>query len=150
MILRSFLSCLLLLVVSACAQHIDKNQSLTIAGNPLHIDAGRFDDKRFIRIKHEDIPWKSTYAGGEAKVSKRKGLFKKLTNQAMESQCQPHGYVTQGDPVYQMLENNPSAQYGLLGYLIAEAMSDYDNLPVSSYQKFLCKDELDAEELQAR
>jgi hypothetical protein len=141
----------LLLLTSACAT-TDSTWVKDVDSNQLTISSGRTKEARFVSISNNQRTWNGSLLGEEEKVQARKDFLVGLSEEEAGKICKDDGYTKIEDPSFNMQDVSPEAYGGgLLGVLIAEAASSYKNIPISSYYRFKCKNEMSSTgELEVR
>jgi len=141
-----------LLLISSCAT-VDTTWLREIDGNEFEVSSGRLTEGRFITVDNKLRTWNGQFRGGEEKVELRKEFLTKLAEQEAATLCSNSGFEKKDEPNFGMTDTNPMAfGGGLLGVLVAEAVSSYDNLPVSIHYRFKCDNDSlsDNEELEVK
>lgn len=93
----------------------------------------------YVVVSNNAAKWQGAYAGGEEMVQYRKELMKYMGEKHLVSVCAANGYQLLDEPSYSMQEQSGMAYGGgLLGELIAEAVSSYENIPSEMRVEYKC------------
>lgn len=129
-------------LLSGCGPTLNSSWIETVEGNDIEVKSGTQNSSRVIFVENKLRSWNGRYQGGESMVPERKKLFTQLAKAEAERVCKPHGFVMIDSPSYTMTERNADTfGGGLIGYAIANAMAEYENLPVAGEYNFKCTNE---------
>ncbi len=127
-----------LMALGACT-HVGQTWVRDYDGNQLSITSGKVgSDEHFINITNTNRTWVGSYKGGEYMVPARKEFLKSVAESEASQICKGNFAPTK-DISYEMLDRSPGLfGDGLLGYAVASALSEYENLPTAAHYHFQC------------